>query len=151
MAPYNRSSTGAQAGWKMTRFAAPFLILALSGCMASHPACLLDSQRPMTVVELFFGRDIPGREPLADREWSDFAASVIAKAFPDGFTVTDGEGQWRDPVTQAVKQESTKILTVAAVQSADFASRISRVRDAYSRLYRQTSVGVVTYGACGEF
>ena len=135
----------------MTRFAALLLVLALSGCVAPRAECLLDSQQPVIVAELFFGRDIAGREPLTDREWSDFAASVIARAFPDGFTVTDGEGQWRDPVTQAVKQESTKILTVAAVQSADFASRISRVRDAYSRLYRQTSVGVVTYGACGEF
>jgi hypothetical protein len=110
----------------MTRFAATLLVLALSGCAAERPTCLVLSEQPMTVVELFFGRDITGREPLTDREWSDFAASVIAKAFPDGFTVTDGEGQWHDPATQAVKQESTKILTVAAAQSADLTSRVSR-------------------------
>ena len=105
----------------------------------------------MTVVELFFGRDIPGREPLTDREWSDFAASVIAKEFPDGFTVTNGDGEWRDPATQALTREGSKILTVAAASSSDLAARVSRVRDAYSRLYRQTSVGVLTYDACGQF
>ena len=77
----------------MTRFAALVLAVALSGCAWSRPVCLLDSQQPMTVVELFFGRDIPGRAPLTDREWSDFAASVVSKEFPDGFTVTDGDGE----------------------------------------------------------
>ena len=135
----------------MTRFAAPLLVLVLSGCVAPRAECLLDSQQPMTVVELFFGRDIAGREPLNDREWSDFAASVIAKEFPDGFTVTDGEGQWRDPATRTITHERTKILTVANARSTDLALRVSRIRDAFGRLYRQSSVGVVTYDACGEF
>ena len=105
----------------------------------------------MTVVELFFGRDIPGRGPLTDSEWAAFAASVIAKEFPDGFTVTDGDGEWRDPATQSVTHERTKILTVALPPSPDLASRVSRVRDAYRRLHRQTSVGVLSYDACGQF
>jgi len=105
----------------------------------------------MTLVELFFGRDVPGREPVTDREWSDFAASIIAKEFPLGFTVTDGDGKWRDPATQIVTSERSKILIVAEPRSPDLASRISRIREAYSRLYRQTSVGVLTYDACGEF
>lgn len=135
----------------MTRFAALFLALALSGCAWSRSACLLDSQQPMTVTELFFGRDIPGRAPLTDREWSDFAASVVSKEFPDGFTVTDADGEWRDPSTQAVTRERTKILIVAAANLPELAARISRVRNAYLRLYRQTSVGVLTYVACGAF
>jgi Protein of unknown function (DUF3574) len=135
----------------MTRFAAVLVVLAVSACAPDRGACLLDSQRPMTVVELFFGRDIPGREPLSDREWSDFAESTIAKEFPDGFTVTDGDGEWRDPSSQSVTSERTKILIVAAPKSSELTSRVSRVRDAYSHLYRQTSVGVLAYDACGEF
>ena len=82
--------------------AAVLLLLALAGCAAERPECLVAGERPMTVTELFFGRDIPGRPPLNDQEWSDFSAGVIAKEFPDGFTTMDGEGQWRDPATQAV-------------------------------------------------
>ena len=105
----------------------------------------------MALIELFFGRDIPGREPLTDREWSDFAVSVIAKEFPDGFTVMDGDGEWRDPATQRITLERSKILIVAAPSSSDLASRVFRVRDAYRRMYRQTSVGTLSYDACGEF
>lgn len=135
----------------MTRFAVVLLVLALLGCASERESCLLDSQQPMTVLELFFGRDIPGREPLTDREWSEFAASVVAKEFPDGFTVTDGDGEWRDPATKTITRERTKILTVAAPRSPDLASRISRIREAYGHMYRQTSVGVLTYDACGQF
>jgi hypothetical protein len=135
----------------MTRFAALLMLLALTGCASERAACLLDSQHPMTVVELFFGRDIPGRGPLSDREWSDFATSVLSKEFPDGFTVIDGDGEWRDPAIQSVARERSEILIVAARKSPDLASRVSRVRDTYARMYRQASVGVVSYDACGEF
>ena len=135
----------------MTRSTAVLILLALAGCVSQRPECLLPGQQPMIVTELFFGRDISGRAPLTDREWSDFAAAVIAKEFPLGFTVTDGGGEWRDRATQAVTLERTKILIVAAPRSTDLALRISRIRESYSRLYHQTSVGVLTYDACGEF
>jgi hypothetical protein len=135
----------------MTRFLTLLTLLALSGCASSGSRCLLDSQRPTTVTELFFGRDIPGRGPLTDNEWTDFAASVIAMEFPEGFTVLDGDGEWRDPATQTMSRERTKILIVATARPTDLASRISRIRDTYSRLYRQTSVGVLTHDGCGQF
>jgi hypothetical protein len=134
----------------MTKFVA-VVLLALAGCASPATECLLKAEEPMTATELFFGRDIPGRQPLTDQEWSDFAASVIAKEFPDGFTTMDGEGQWRDPKTHAPIHERTKILFVAEAPTAELSIHITRVRDAYSRLYRQTSVGIVSYNACGSF
>src|SRR5579864_6533708 len=106
----------------MTRFAALVMLFVLSGCASERAGCLLDSQRPMTVVELFFGRDIPGRAPLSDREWSDFAASILSREFPDGFTVVDGDGEWRDPATQTVARERSKVLLVAVRKSPELAS-----------------------------
>ena len=136
----------------MTRMATVLLLLALAGCAAQKPECLVAGEQPMTVTELFFGRDILGRQPLTEQAWSDFSARVIAKEFPDGFTTMDGEGEWLDPVTHAMNRERTKILIVAAAaKSSDLASRVSRVRDAYARLYSQTSVGLLTYDACGGF
>jgi len=135
----------------MTRFAALMILLVLSGCASEHGTCLLASQQRMAVVELFFGRDIPGREPLTDKEWSGFAASVASREFPNGFTVIDGDGEWRDPATQNVTYERTKILTAAVANVPELAARISRVRDAYSHMYRQTSVGLLSYDACGQF
>jgi hypothetical protein len=60
----------------------------LAAAIATAPAqCPLPNQAPMVVTQLFFGRDIEGRGPLTDAEWSDFAANILARDFPDGFTV----------------------------------------------------------------
>jgi hypothetical protein len=61
--------------------------------------CLLPEEQRMLVAELFFSRSIKGRGPLSDAEWTEFAAQTITPNFPDGFTVFDGEGQWRNPQT----------------------------------------------------
>ena len=80
--------------------------LGLAACStAAEPPqsymCLLPAEKRMLVAELFFGRDIAGRAPLSEAEWRDFAAEIITPNFPDGFTVFDAEGQWRNPATGA--------------------------------------------------
>ena len=67
----------------------------------------------MLVAELFFDLSVKGREPLTDAEWAEFAAQTITLNFPDGFTVFDGEGQWRNPQTGRIARNRTKILLVA--------------------------------------
>lgn len=93
------------------------LPLAASACAPSGPAerssCLLPSQKPMVIAELFFGRDIPGRQPLTAAEWSEFSAQILTREFPDGSTSFDGEGRWRDPSTGEIVREPSKIVIVA--------------------------------------
>jgi hypothetical protein len=85
----------------------------------------------MLVAELFFGRSIKGRGPLTDAEWAAFEAQTVTPNFPDGFTVFDGEGQWRNPQTDHIARDPTKILLVAAKREPDLARRLSAVIDAY--------------------
>ena len=105
----------------------------------------------MLVAELFFGGGIKGRKPLSDAEWADFAAQTITPNFPDGFTVFDGEGQWRNPQTGRIAGGRTKILLVAAKREPDLAQRLSAVIDAYKLRFHQQSVGVVTRDSCAAF
>jgi len=105
----------------------------------------------MLVAELFFGRNIPGRTPLTDAEWADFAGRVITPNFPAGFTVMDGDGQWQNPATGQISREPTKILIVAAKREPDLARRLSAVIDAYKIRFRQQSVGIITRDSCAAF
>jgi uncharacterized protein DUF3574 len=105
----------------------------------------------MLVAELFFGRGIKGREPLTDGEWAEFAAQIITPNFPDGFTVFDGEGQWRNPQTGRIVGDPTKILLVAAKREPDLAQRLSAVIDAYMARFHQQSVGIITRDSCAAF
>ena len=136
---------------------AALLVSALAGC-AEPPApaptpyaCLLPSEQRMLVAELFFGRDIRGRGPLSDAEWSEFAAQIVTPNFPDGFTVTDGNGQWQNPATREITRQPTKIVLVAAKRTPDLGARLTAVIDAYKTRFHQQSVGLITRDSCAAF
>jgi hypothetical protein len=134
--------------------------MALSGCAASPEpiasqtasyTCLLPAEQRMLVAELFFARGINGREPLTDAEWAEFAGQIITPNFPDGFTVFDGEGQWRNPQTGHIGGGRTKILLVAAKREPDLARRLMAVIDAYKTRFQHQSVGIITRDSCAAF
>jgi Protein of unknown function (DUF3574) len=125
--------------------------LALAGCAPSRQTCVLPAAQPMLVAELFFGRGITGRAPLTDAEWAHFASQTITPNFPDGFTIFDGEGQWRNPQTGRIISDPTKILLVAAPRTADLPHRLAAVIDAYKTEFHQLSVGLITADACAAF
>jgi hypothetical protein len=144
-------------------FAVALSLTILGGCVASparptppssQPAaysCLLPGEQRMLVAELFFGRGIKGREPLTEAEWAEFAANTITPNFPDGFTVFDGEGQWRNPHTGHIASDRTEILLVAAKRTPDLAQRLAAVIDAYKTEFHQQSVGLITRDSCAGF
>jgi hypothetical protein len=136
-------------------------LLALAGCAAAPEVtaqtvaepykCILPGEQRMLVAELFFGRGIPGRGPLTEAEWTEFAADTVTPNFPEGFTAFDGEGQWQNPATGRIARERTKVLLIAAKRTPDLAPRLSAVIDAYKARFRQQSVGIVTRDSCAAF
>jgi hypothetical protein len=125
------------------------LIFLLPG--SALAGCLLKSERPMVEAQLFFGRDIVGRGPVSDSEWNDFAASYLARNFPDGFTVSDGSGNWRDPKSGETIREGTKIVSIVTRNSRALPLKLKRVMESYRTLFHQQSVGVVTREVCAAF
>ena len=136
---------------------AALLVSALAGCteppaVSSAPhACLLPSEQRIVVAELFFGRTIRGRGVLSDAEWAQFAAQTLTPNFPDGFTVSDGNGQWQNPATGEITRQSTKIVLAAAKRTPDLGPRLAAVIDAYKARFNQQSVGVITRDSCASF
>jgi hypothetical protein len=106
----------------------------------------------MLVAELFFGREKAGRRVVSDAAWSDFLATVVTANFPDGLTVFDGYGQWRNPATGAIGREpGVKIVLIAAKPSSDLPGRLSAVIDAYKARFHQQSVGIISRDSCAAF
>jgi len=132
------------------------LVIALSlvradASPARSEACPIAGEHRMGVVHLYFGRSIRGRSPLTNAEWDTFAAEVLTRSFPNGFTAYDGDGQWLNPKTGAVVRERTRIVTVAAQDSRALAAGVAAVADAYRKRFHQDSVGIVSEDACAAF
>jgi hypothetical protein len=114
-------------------------------------ACVLPTQKPMIDVDFYFGRDIAARAAVTDAEWQDFAAREITPRFPDGFTVLDAQGQWRNPESGTVKREASKLVRVIAPDGDNLSARVEAVSLAYRQRFHQDAVGVVTTPVCAAF
>jgi hypothetical protein len=127
-------------------------IAALSGGveLAQAQSCALP-QKPMVEAQLMFGRNIGGKLGVTEGRWSQFLEREIAPRFPDGLTVVDAAGQWRDAKTGRLIREPSKMVTVVVVQDAALSEKIEAIADAYKRRFRQDSVGVVIRQACVSF
>jgi hypothetical protein len=89
---------------------------------------------------------------VSDAEWSEFLKTVVTPNFPDGLTVFDGYGQWRNPETAVIGRSSgVKIVLIAVKRSPELAGRLTAVIDAYKTRFHQQSVGIVTRDSCAAF
>ncbi len=92
----------------------------------------------MQKVELIFG--LGGKTgTISARAWDRFIAREVTPRFPDGLSVFEGYGQWRDR-HGAISRERSKLLLIWYVPDAASEAKIEAIRDAYKRRFHQESV-----------
>jgi len=125
------------------------------GQARADEGCALPGQKPMLVVQLFFGQSQKngekGKGEIPAKAWNAFLRDAVTPRFPDGFTVTDGYGQWRDPATSKIVRERAKVVEIAAESAPELGRKISELTALYRAKFHQQSVGVVTSEGCGQF
>jgi hypothetical protein len=124
-------------------------MLLLSGCGAAQ--CQPGGGHAMRIFDLYFGRSVSGRGAVTDTEWQDFRDQVITPALPDGYTVLDGQGAWRNPRTGKTTSEATKILVVAMPDTPQSLDAINGIRSNWQQRFHQYVVGMTVRTGCGSF
>jgi hypothetical protein len=91
---------------------------------------------------LYFGLDLPDGGMVSEEQWAGFLADVVTPRFPDGFTVLDAYGQWRDPeLTDApVIREETRIIIIVHPETSAAESAIGEIKSFYKTSFGQKSV-----------
>ena len=109
------------------------------------------AQQPKQVAELLFGRDIGRRLGVSEGAFAHFVARELTPRFPDGLTITDATGQWRDPAGGVPVREPTKRVEIVLPGNADDQAKLDAVVTAYKRVFRQHSVVIIVRPACVSF
>ena len=130
-------------------FAAAVMTLATGA--AAQPLACSTPQKPQQVAELMFGRKIGDRIAVTEVQWARFVDSEITPRFPDGLTVVDARGQWRDPDKNRIIREPSKLVTIVLPGKSEDAQRLTEIAEAYKKRFRQQSVGVIVRPACVSF
>lgn len=121
----------------------------LAACTTTQPVVCTGSASAKPVAELYFGRNIGPRLGVSEAQFRAFLDTEVTPRFPDGFTVLDGRGQWRDG--GAIVREPSKVLVVALSDEARDRAQLSAIADAYKARFQQQSVLAMVRSACVSF
>ncbi len=128
------------------------LIAAATSAVAQTTALSCHGTRqPKEIAELMFGRDIGNRVGVSESAWRQFVAREMTPRFPDGLTIMDATGQWRDRDNGRIVREPSKHVEIVLPGNDDDEARLDAIVAAYKRQFRQQSVGVIVRPACVAF
>jgi len=119
-------------------------VVSIGGASAQTLSCT-PPQKPMLDVEFLLGRG-----KASDARWRQFLAREVTPRFPDGLTVYETTGQWRDPQRKIVIRERSRVLRIIAADEPTN-DKIAVVAAAYKKQFGQKSVGIVARPACVSF
>src|ERR1700680_4938502 len=94
-----------------------FLTVPQAGSGAQTSRCH-GALQPRQVAELIFGRDIGNRLGVGETAWTRFVAREITPRFPDGLTIADAIGQWRDRDSGLIMHEPSKRVEISMPRHA---------------------------------
>jgi hypothetical protein len=103
------------------------------------------------VAQLLFGRNVEDRARVSEADFNGFVAREVSPRFPEGFTVIDAAGQWRDARRGSILHEAAKIIEIVLPSGEDNRRKIEAIVEAYKLQFQQQSVGLIVAPACVRF
>jgi len=125
----------------------PLLVISAAG----EPIACSAPLRPQQVAELLLGRKIGDRLGVSETQFLNFLDREITPRFPDGLTVYDARGQWRDQERNRIVREPSKVVMIVLPGKPEDLARLGEVAEAYKKRFKQQSVGIVLRPACASF
>jgi len=104
----------------------------------------------MTKFELFLGQNIGQTGRVSEYDWQRFLADEVTPRYPDGFTVLDAAGQWRDPMGTIISERSRNLVLIVRDAPSEL-PKIAAIRDSYKSRFRQDAVLFVQSQICAGF
>ena len=137
---------------QMRHLLAAILVLPVfcSSASAQPPSCSAPL-KPQQVAELLLGRKIGDRLGVSETQFLNFLDREITPRFPDGLTVYDARGQYRDSERNRIVREPSKVVMIVLPGRPEDMTRLNEIADAYKKRFRQQSVGIVLRQACVSF
>lgn len=125
-------------------------MFALNGC-ASLPGLCVAPAQPMISAEMLFGRNIGDRLGVSETDFARFVSREITPRFPDGLTIVDARGQYRDTDRGRLIREPSKLVLITFRDDPQKRMSLSEIADAYKTTFKQKSVLTTTRETCANF
>jgi len=128
----------------MRRLAAALVAsLTLAACAQPSPqttAACPAPLKPAMEVDLYFGE-------VSEADWAAYLADEVTPRFPDGLSVGDVAGQYRN-ASGRITHERSKLLIVVVFDAPAHMAKVQAIVDAYRKRFGQESVLRVEKAVC---
>lgn len=105
----------------------------------------------MISAEMLFGRKIGDRVGVSEADFAAFAAREITPRFPDGLTIIDARGQYRDAGRERLIREPSKLVLITFRSDPQKRAALGEIAEAYKTAFRQQSVLTTVRETCASF
>lgn len=123
----------------------------LAGCLTVDikglPICQDDAWSQTT---LYFGRGISGVS-IDDEAFRAFIADEVTPRFPSGFTLSHGEGAWKNTMLEKTIYEKSTMLIVLHPGSRTERQALREIAGAYRTRFQQQAVIEARHTVCVAF
>lgn len=134
-------------------WALPRVLVFLALSIAAPPALAAETCVGEAWVEstLYLGRGMAEGGGVGDAEVQAFVDETIVPRFPDGFTLFDARGHWRDSATGRGVGERTVVFVVAHPPGPGADDALRSIADAYIARFDQSAVLRTDQPVCATF
>src|SRR5262245_44319769 len=112
----------ASAALALSLIAGPTLVAADQPAATAAPALCRAPLEAWNQIELYFGRNIAGVGEVTEQQFRNFVREVVTPRFPDGLTLLDALGQFRDG--KRIVRERTKLLVLLVPEPDEIVGKI---------------------------
>lgn len=123
----------------------------LTGCLSVDieglSVCQGDTWSQTT---LYLGRGISGAS-IGDEAFRTFIADEVTPRFPSGFTLSHGEGAWKNSMLGKTIYEKSTMLIVLHPGSKDERNALREIANAYRIHFHQQAVIEASHAVCVAF
>ncbi len=114
------------------------LLLVCLGTTACAPKSQVQSQPALVEDDLYFGLST-SNGPVTRAQWEGFLNEQVTPRFPDGLTVLDAKGQWKNAQGN-IGKEPTKVLILIHPDNPGADKAVQTLIDIYKKEFHQESV-----------
>jgi hypothetical protein len=119
-------------------------IVNLTANQTEEGTCLASAAQLRTT--LYFGLARP-KGSVSELDWQMFLRDEVTSRFPDGLTVWDADGQWRN-TGGTIDHENSKVLLLVHPDTPTARASVQGVIDRYRKTFEQESVLWETARVC---
>ena len=137
---------------KFIGFSAGALWLALAGCATTAPPASSgcgQGQSLQVVESLYFGANKP-QGVVSPQEWGTFIDEVVTPRFPQGLSVLQSAGQWRN-AQGVIERETSRLLQIVHEGTAREDAAVREIVAHYKTTHQQEAVMRLRSLACVSF